>query len=70
VENWKIIFNQDGREILTAGEGGEIIGYDVETREVTTNIKGPNVFATSIAYVRNSQIVKIRAIIGGSWQQV
>ena len=52
MENWKIVFNQDGRDIITAGEAGDVIGYDVETKEVTTNAKGSNVFATSIAYVR------------------
>jgi len=51
VDNWKLAFNPDGREIVTAGELGKIQGFDIETRELLTNLKGAEVFATAIAYV-------------------
>lgn len=52
MDNWKLAFNPDGREIVTAGELGKIQGFDIETREVLTNLKSADVFATAIAYVK------------------
>lgn len=52
-ESWKLAFNPDGKEIVTAGELGKIQGFDIETREVITNLKSADVFATCIAYVQS-----------------
>ena len=51
MENWKIAFDADGKEIVTGGELGKVQGYDIETREVMTSLKSADIFATCIAYV-------------------
>jgi len=68
VDNWKLAFNPDGKEIVTAGELGKIQGFDVEEKELLTNLKSADVFATAISYVNPLKLCIIILIIEYKWK--
>ena len=51
MENWKLTFDQAGRNIITCGEMGVIKFYDIETSENTGIMKSADIFATCLAFV-------------------
>ena len=51
MENWKLAFDPKGRQILTAGELGGVVGFDIELGSRETDLKTAEIFATAIAYV-------------------
>ena len=51
VECWKLVFDNTGRKIYTAGELGLITIFDSETGEVIETLKTSEIFATTIAIV-------------------
>jgi hypothetical protein len=51
VECWKLAFDGNGRNIITAGELGLVKIFDVETTENIETLKTSEIFATAIAYV-------------------
>jgi len=68
VDNWKLAFNPDGKEIVTAGELGKIQGFDVEEKELLTNLKSADVFATAISYVKPIEAMYNNINIEHKWK--